>query len=133
MTDSPATGTIYLHIGTQKTGTTTLQNLGSRNRDALAHQGLLYPRTPGTVNHYGLPVFAAWGRVQSDLTRDLGLNTPSDVAAYLQSFPDRLGDEIRASGCSKVWLSNEHLSSRIRSPEYLGRLATLLRSLARRR
>ncbi len=36
--------TIYLHIGTHKTGTTSIQRYLSQNRDALAAQGIWYPR-----------------------------------------------------------------------------------------
>jgi hypothetical protein len=36
--------TIYLHIGSHKTGTTSIQKLLSRHRDTLAAQGIWYPR-----------------------------------------------------------------------------------------
>jgi hypothetical protein len=35
--------TIYLHIGSHKTGTTSIQRYLSRNRDAFASQGIWYP------------------------------------------------------------------------------------------
>ena len=40
-----------LHLGTGKTGTTTIQHLMRQSRAALAEQGVLYPRTPGAVRH----------------------------------------------------------------------------------
>jgi hypothetical protein len=36
--------TIFLHIGSHKTGTTSIQRLLSRHRDSLAAQGIWYPR-----------------------------------------------------------------------------------------
>lgn len=39
--------TFTLHIGTEKTGTTTLQSFLSKNRDALSKQGIIYPKSPG--------------------------------------------------------------------------------------
>ncbi|MGI9601134.1 MAG: hypothetical protein ACR2QE_04570, partial [Acidimicrobiales bacterium] len=53
---------VTLHIGLHKTGTTMLQALCARNRDALSDQGLLYPSTGGQdgVNnaHRGLMLAA---------------------------------------------------------------------------
>jgi hypothetical protein len=40
--------TLYLHIGTHKTGTTSLQNFCQLNRDWLSDKGVYYPVSPGT-------------------------------------------------------------------------------------
>jgi hypothetical protein len=124
------TRTIYLHIGTQKTGTTTLQNVGRQNRDALAARGILYPKAPGDTNHIGLTLYAAGASGSRDLARELGLRSLEDVTEYQEALPDRIRKEIVASGCGRMWLSNEHLSSRVRQPEHLARLAELLHGLA---
>ena len=126
----PVASTIYLHIGTQKTGTTTLQTVGRENRDALAARGLLYPEAPGPTNHIGLTLFATGGLGNRDLMRETSLRTAEDVARYQTALPARLRAEIAASGCNKVWLSNEHLSSRVRHKEQLAPLADLLGELA---
>lgn len=42
---------VVLHIGTGKTGTTTLQSVLARSRDRLAVDGTLYPRTFGNLRH----------------------------------------------------------------------------------
>lgn len=44
--------TIYLHIGTHKTGTTTIQKFLSRNRQNLLSKRVLYPSSP--VSHHDL-------------------------------------------------------------------------------
>ena len=41
--NGPAAMTLYLHIGTSKTGTTSIQQFLCHNRSALLHQGYLYP------------------------------------------------------------------------------------------
>ncbi|WP_417743885.1 hypothetical protein [Salipiger sp.] len=51
--------TLYLHVGLHKTGTTTLQKTLHDNQDALARQGVLYPRTglsqqPANWGHHEL-------------------------------------------------------------------------------
>ena len=122
----PVASTIYLHIGTQKTGTTTLQTVGRTNRAALAKRGILYPESPGTTNHIGLTLFATGGVGSRDLMRDAGLHSADEAALYQAALPARLRAEFTASGCKKVWLSNEHLSSRVRHAQQLVPLADML-------
>ncbi len=47
-------GRLLLHIGTHKTGTTSIQRFADRNRDALGERGLYYPsyRAIGVSGHY---------------------------------------------------------------------------------
>ena len=47
-----------LLIGTEKTGTTTLQHFLAANRPALAERGFLYPSFCGAINHTGLAAYA---------------------------------------------------------------------------
>jgi hypothetical protein len=128
----PPAKTLFLHIGTQKTGTTTLQWLGSRNRAALAARGVCYPAAPGGQNHVGLTIYAAGGVGNRDLTRSIALNTPAAVAEYVAGFPAALAAEVTRAACPILWLSNEHLSSRIRQPEQIARVVDILRPLAER-
>ena len=48
-----------LHIGTEKTGTTSIQKFLATNRTLLKANGVLYPLSPGKVNHIGLEAYAA--------------------------------------------------------------------------
>jgi hypothetical protein len=127
---NPVASTIYLHIGTQKTGTTTLHAVGRDNRASLAARGILYPAAPGPLNHVGLTLYATGSIGNRELMRDAELRTPDDLAAYQAALPGRLRAEIAASGCATVWLSNEHLSSRVRRPDQVARLADMLHELA---
>ena len=47
-----------LLIGTEKTGTTTLQHFLAANREALARRGFVYPAFCGALNHTGLAAYA---------------------------------------------------------------------------
>lgn len=55
----PPTRHAILHIGTEKTGTTTIQAMLAARRDALAALGVAYPGGPHETTHVGLPSYAA--------------------------------------------------------------------------
>ncbi len=128
----PIANTIYLHIGTEKTGTTSVQDMGRLNREALKRSGVLYPAAPGDQNHQRLTVFAA---TPSDLSHSLavveGLGAPAALAEFMANFIADLAREITASGCKTVLMSGEHLSSRLKTAGEVKRLIDALKPLAR--
>lgn len=110
----------WLHIGTEKTGTTTIQNFMARNRNALLSQGYLYPVAPGTDNHRGLTAFGLDDRKIDNVRIACGITNTEQVQPYRQKLRAALDEEIRASTATKIVFSNEHLSSRL-----VGRLELL--------
>ena len=126
-----ATGrTIYLHIGTEKTGTTTLQAMFSTNRRVLAQSGILYPTTPGKANLAGLAIYALPQANRADLYSILDLSTPAEAGAYRERFVGDFSAEIERSECRDIVMSSEHLSSRVRQPGALQRLFDMLGQFA---
>ena len=122
--------TIHLHIGTEKTGTTTLQAMFSMNRPVLAAAGIFYPTTPGTANHVGLPVYALPAANRPGLYSMLRLSTPAKVEEYRTRLPADLAAELDRSDCKDIVISSEHLSSRLRQVHVLRRLFDMLGKLA---
>ncbi len=54
---------VFLHIGAPKTGTTYLQQVLYRNREALEAAGVLYPRVSGDAHHTALwDLREVWGK-----------------------------------------------------------------------
>ena len=51
---------LILHIGTEKTGTTSIQKFLKKNIDQLGRNGVFVPRTPmlDSGNHRWVPLFA---------------------------------------------------------------------------
>jgi hypothetical protein len=99
---------LVLHIGSGKTGTSSIQGFLHRNRDRLATLGYLYPRTPGPTRHTRLGLF-----IQPDDSLDdriawhrQGASSPE---AFRKSFRRRLLREIDQSGLSHVLFSDEAL------------------------
>lgn len=121
----------WLHIGVEKTGTTSLQSFLAANRTALGAQGLLYPRTPGPVGHFDLVAFALDDARIDGTRKARGLTTATQIAGFRNDFVRSLVNEIAASGASEIILSSELLSSRIRSHSELERVRVLCAGIAR--
>lgn len=120
--------TIFLHIGHEKTGSTSLQGFLSENRPRLTEQGVLYPIAPGDSNHTGLAVFAANLWKVRHLAAPLGVKDASDHQAFRERLERRIREEVLTSGADRVIFSSEHCASRLDDPG-IGRLADLLLSL----
>ncbi|WP_085808858.1 hypothetical protein [Sphingomonas sp. TZW2008] len=120
---------IYLHIGLEKTGTTTIQQFLAANRAALRADGILFPLSPGEQNQTRLAAFA----LDPD-SSDSVLRRHEDDAAdgdFRASFRAAFVAEAQASGCRQMVLSNEHCSSRLRTVEEIARLKALLDAVGR--
>ena len=99
---------LVLHIGTGKTGTSSVQFFLRDNRDRLLELGYLYPKSAGRVRHDKLSLF-----IKSD--EEL-LSSPnwyrqkqSDPARFRKAFRRQLFSEIESAGVSRVLLSDEVL------------------------
>lgn len=58
----------FLHIGTEKTATTTIQSFLSLNRKRLREYGYFYPESIGFLNHSSLSIAAYELTKRDDLT-----------------------------------------------------------------
>lgn len=99
---------VVLHIGADKTGTTTIQQLFRHNRRALAERGILYPRSPGKVRHAGLSLYARPDEVLL-ASRDWRRGDSTDPAVFRRRLRRRLRREVVQSGASSMVLSDEAL------------------------
>jgi hypothetical protein len=122
--------TLYLHIGTEKTGSTALQAVSGMNRAALTKHGIFYPRTPGERNHTRLTIFAADAANALDLRRLSRLFSEAAYESFKTNFAAELQSEIATNPCARICLSNEHLSSRLKSVVEIRRLEAIVRPLA---
>jgi hypothetical protein len=95
---SAAPGTLYLHIGLHKTGTTYLQNLLKANRAILRTQGIYFPGGQGETQQ----AFAVW---------DLQGRRPRGVDdTRIGGSWDALASAVHACGAATALISEEHLS-----------------------
>lgn len=106
----------YLHVGTHKTGTTSLQALLRANEDTLARRGIYVPRTgrpPGLAGHHNI----AW-QLNGDSRFDSRHGTVAELI-----------DEIASRGAPVACVSSEAFEYLHDEPAKLRRLARALRSI----
>ncbi|MCH7789618.1 MAG: hypothetical protein IH940_09265, partial [Acidobacteria bacterium] len=110
----------YLHIGSPKTATSTIQRFLFHNADALLKQGYLFPRSAGPPNQTFLAIYATGARVNAERAR------PADVARMRGGFEARLVEEVSLKRPTNLVFSNEHLFSRTKRPAQIARIRELL-------
>lgn len=100
--------TALLHIGTAKTGSSTIQRFGAANREKLAEQGVLYPRSLGPHNHWALAAFAFNDDRWPDIRSIAGIEGPAHLEQWRQELQRAFHAEVHGGGCNSVLISNEH-------------------------
>ena len=116
---------LYLHIGTEKTGTTSVQKFMHVNRDPLQLQGVLYPLAPGVENHVALAALAK--EVRGELWDKLGIADKEGCQRFRDALREKLEWELSTKSYRTVVMSGEHCSSRLRADEEVKRLHDFLR------
>lgn len=117
---------VILHIGTEKTGSTSIQRTLAEDREELAERGILYPRLFGSDNHMEIAVAAM------DLSRDDELKIVElgrqncDHLEYRRRLRDKLRSELAGGSFHTLVISNEHCHSRLLSDEAVMRLRDLI-------
>jgi hypothetical protein len=121
---------LILHIGTEKTGTTSIQEFLGINRAALAEQGLHVPEFLGARSHRWAAYMAENVDRIDGFSRQIGLAEDVEKRqGRKQEIRAQLEEEVaRHPGCR--WLiSSEHLQSRLTTREEVERLADILKPL----
>jgi hypothetical protein len=115
-----------IHIGTAKTGSTSIQRLLEGNRDALLENGYVYPRSPGEKNHFRLAIFAGTTARADKMARVTG--EAGDAAYVARHFENDLTKEMQRlpDSVHTVIFSNEHCYRKIGTVDAARRLKGLL-------
>jgi len=97
---------VIFHIGSPKTGTTTLQNSLGASRRQLLRYGVLYPRISETraPNHAGLYAFL---KARDDSTAVLRARSPESYDALKNATLEEIQQQTRKHQPSVVVLSSE--------------------------
>jgi hypothetical protein len=126
-----------LHIGTEKTGSTSIQQFLGNNRSNLARAGFFLPKSLSpykvVANHEVLTTYALdAGKINDDLRRAAGVVSPDAVVPYRARVDAELKREIEAAApADTLLLSNEHCHSRLTSVDEIKTLKDWLGKFAR--
>lgn len=123
--DTPECDAI-LHLGTGKTGTTSIQHFMRLNRPKLLERGVLYPRSPGGGRHtrFGLSFRSTEEFDRMPAWHQMRAQSPE---RFRRRFHRRLAEEIRGARPERVLFSDEALYGL--PNEALGRLREYVDSL----
>jgi hypothetical protein len=122
---------IVLHIGAEKTGTSSVQQFFRRNRDRLKSAGYLYPEAQGYDSHMGLAAACQNDDVRDDLRMIFQLDSVQKIREFRVLLSEQLLEEAGEREFSHLILSSEHCSSRLVSLVEVERLAKILRRVSR--
>jgi len=114
---------IILHIGTEKTGTTTIQEFFSANRSILNELKILYPTAMGGKNHTRLAMYAA--DPKRGIHRKIN-NDQNILNAFRLATLSDWNKELQATTADRVIFSSEHLHSQLQSLEEVKALKDIL-------
>ncbi len=107
--------TLYIHIGTEKTGSTTIQKCLSENRTRLSENGICYLKSPGLKDSRKLATFCMNDQIMDDQIIKLGLTKIDDRKKWKDEFIKALNNELNSftSTTSTAIISSEHFHSRL--------------------
>lgn len=106
---------LFLHIGTEKTGSTAIQRFLSKHSSSLAQAGLHVPQCLGHPEHWRFPLLFYADDQNDDLTERAGLQQLSLSQRHdaLRELRQSLDLEL-ASASAPAWvISSEHIHSRL--------------------
>jgi len=122
-----------VHIGTSKTGSTSIQRVLSRQREAIASQGVYYPASPGAESHVLLVMAAAASRhLYGSADRPIwqGIGPDARLARFREEFAAEMAALPRS--IHRVIISAEQFSLLLRDPVSVQNLHDLLAPYAYR-
>ncbi len=126
-----------LHIGTEKTGTTSLQKMLMLNHEALLKQGFFVPRSLSPyskiLNHERLTTISlADQKLNDDVRRAAGVTDADSLARHRAKVIADFDKELATlpEVYHTLLLSNEHLSSRLTSTDEIEVLKSILERYA---
>ena len=120
-----------LQIGTEKTGSTTLQSFLATNRGRLRANGYLYPAFCGHSNHTGLAAYAMAPGKRDGIRAPFGYRSEADVEPMRARLREAAGRELQ--GEATAIFCSEHCHSRLDDRGGGGGAARLPRRLLHRR
>ena len=113
--------TIFLHIGLEKTGTTSIQNFLFNNAEQLQKISIFYPTVLGE-NQTSLCIYSGQTKyIESLASENREIQIKKDLPQTIKSIINN----FEKSNCKNLVFSNEHLSSRLKNANDIKNLKEL--------
>jgi len=127
MTDQAARR-LVLHIGTEKTGTTSIQSALAGSRDDLARSGIVFPKCLGAFNHTKLVAASLDDGVVDNIKANILAAGRFTERQFRRKVRRRLQREVsRHSGWRVLLVSSELIHSRLITQSEIERLLAYFR------
>lgn len=121
-----------IHVGTEKTGTTSIQESLSLNRKILAKKGFLFPSSFGEKNHVKLAVCASREERKIPFFERVVLSNGGNKEKFESECLSKFAREVKGSKCNTLLISNEHLHGQLHSLDSKKRLRSIFEGLCDR-
>lgn len=119
-----------IHIGLEKTGTTSIQSLLTLNKPAFEKAGIFVSSTQHAGNNFYLALASYTSYRGDSLLRDQGFKNLDDILRFRAKQVAALKSEValaKRSGADRFVLSSEHFQSRLKLSEDIETFHELLR------
>ncbi len=117
----------YLHIGTPKTGTTTIQDFFFNNRKKLPAAGFYYPESLGLSNKILLAAAAASSFKENEFGEELRIKTADAFTELQKKTISRFNEELKTlPPGTKIICSSEQIHAWLTSEEEIEKLKQIL-------
>jgi hypothetical protein len=120
---------LFLHIGTEKTGTSSIQSFLHINGELLVKNGFATMRSFEGISNRALPAYAMNRDRSDEFHLQRGLTSPKSRVEFERSIERSVHRELTAlsSKTHTLLVSSEHLHSRIHKLEEVNRVLALFR------
>jgi len=119
----------YIHIGVEKTGTSSIQDFLSINREELKKLDFFVPKSMGPRNHRKLSIAAFDASRRDDFTRSNNIHTNDELIKFQIKTIAELTAEIKNNSCGKILLTSEQIQSRLTTIPEIKQLLNILTSV----
>lgn len=117
---------LILHIGTEKTGTSSIQEFLYQNKKQLEDEGYHFLQSAGERNNRALPAYLLNDEdsINDDFYHLKGIKSIGEIDSFRKKFSEKLNDELTTlnSKIHTVIISSEHFHSRVNKLESIGKL-----------
>lgn len=119
---------LYLHIGTEKTGTTSIQAFLDKNRDELLNKGFCLLSCGGVKNQRAIPAYCMDDAHYDDFFKDRQIDTLEKKKEFRKELYDAYNKEMDSLDDSvhSVIITSEHFHSRLTSRDAIQRFKNLI-------